>query len=51
VLQVWVDKQMWGHGRGRSKQLAAQAAANQAMKLVTIIEHGILAPAIPREPV
>ena len=41
VLEVRLDKQVWGHGRGRSKQTAAQAAATEALKLVDIIESGL----------
>ena len=31
TVQVVVDEMVWGEGSGRSKQLAAHAAAQQAM--------------------
>lgn len=39
TVQVSVDSRPWGAGIGRSKQIAAQAAADEAMKNVLSLDH------------
>lgn len=42
TVQVVIGDQVWGSGEGRSKQVAAQAAANIAMAKVEEIEWGVV---------
>ncbi|MCA9980479.1 MAG: hypothetical protein KDD89_06595, partial [Anaerolineales bacterium] len=41
TIEARLDQQVWGHGRGRSKQSAAHAAAAEALKLVAFIEGNL----------
>lgn len=41
TVEAQLDKQVWGQGRGRSKQAAAHAAAAEALRLVDVIEAGL----------
>jgi ribonuclease-3 len=50
TVQVLVGQQSWGEGSGRSKQLAAQAAATAAMRQAEAFELQLDSPDAPLPP-